>query len=84
MVGLVVEGAIGDDQVGRNVGLQFAGFLHLLLLAHHDQGQLSRRLPVLILLGDFLGVEGYLPALLVVGLGALGVVDLVLLARENA
>lgn len=77
-MGLVVECTVGYDEVGWHVSLQLAGFLHLLLLAHHDQGQLAWRLPVLVLLDDFFGVEGYLSALLVVGLGALCVVDFVL------
>lgn len=78
VVGLVVECAVGDDEVGWDVGLQLARFLQFLLLGYHDQWQLTRRLPVLVLLCDFLGIERDLSALLVVGFGALCVIDLVL------
>lgn len=78
MVGLVIECAVGDNEIGWHVSLEFTGFLHFRFITHHDQGQLAWRLPVLVLFGDFFGVEGNLPALLVVGFGTLCIVDLVL------
>lgn len=74
MVALVVECAVGDEDVGGRALL-----LGLALLgAHHDQGQLAGRLPDLLLLDDLLGVRGpVLGALVVAGLRLLDVVDLV-------
>lgn len=78
VVGFVVECTVCDDEISGDVGLQLAGFLEFLLLGHHYQWQLAWGLQVLVLLGDFLGVERDLPAFLVVGFGALCVVDLAL------
>lgn len=74
MVALVVEGAVGDEDVcGRSLLLRLA-----LLRANHDQGQLSCRLPDLLLLDDLFGVCGAVfGALVVAGLRLLYVVDLV-------
>lgn len=74
MVALVVEGAVGDEDVGgRSLLLRLA-----LLRANHDQGQLSRRLPDLLLLDDLFGVRWAVFGTLVVsGLRLLYVVDLV-------
>lgn len=74
MVALVVEGAVGDEDVGgRSLLLCLA-----LLRANHDQGQLSRRLPDLLLLDDLFGVRWAVFGTLVVsGLRLLYVVDLV-------
>lgn len=42
MVGLVVEGAVSDDDVGGCALMQLAGFVHLLVLrSSHEVGKLG-------------------------------------------
>lgn len=75
MIAAVVEGAIGDEDVGGRSSLFF---ILGLLGAQHDEGQLARRLPDLVFFHDLLGVSwGILGALVVAGFGLLYIVDLI-------
>lgn len=74
MVTLVVEGAVGNDNVGRRT----FGFLPPLLRPQHYQRQLPRRLPHLVFLRNLLRVCGQvLGPLVAPRLGTFGIIDLV-------
>lgn len=74
MIALVVEGAVGDDDVG---GCSLLLCLAL-LRANHDQRQLPCRLPDLLLLDNLFSVGGAVfGALVVSGLRLLYIVDFV-------
>ena len=74
MIALVVEGAVGDEDV-RGSSLLFC---LALLRANHDQRQLPCRLPDFLFLDDLFGVCGTVfGALVVSGLRLFYVVDLV-------
>lgn len=74
MVAAVVEGAIGDEDVGGRRSLVPSA----LLRSQHYQRQLPRRLPYLLLLDDLFSIGGpVFGALVVSGLWLLYVVDFV-------
>ncbi len=75
MVALIIEGAVGDDDVGW-VALGF--FTLLLLRTDHDQRQLTGGLPDLVFFHDLLSVCGHLLCPGVVpGFRTFDIVDLV-------
>ena len=58
MIALVVEGAVGDDYVGRmRILMSFWFFSSLLLRANHYQRELTCRLPSFVLLGNLFCVQ---------------------------
>lgn len=75
MIALVVEGAVGDDDVGWGVR-GCLGFLAALLLGpNHDQGKLTGGLPHFAFLRDLLGIDReVLGPLVVPRLGTLAIV----------
>ena len=75
MIALVVEGAVGDDDVGWGVRGCLGFLAALLLRPDHDQGKLTGRLPHFAFLRDLLGIDrDVLGPLVVPRLGTLAVI----------
>ena len=75
MLGLVVEGAVGDDDVGL---VRLGGIVHFWVVgAGHDVRQLRAGLPELVLLGDLFCVRHDVAPWQLLGLWTPRVVDLV-------
>ena len=80
MIALVVEGAIGDDDVGRmRILMSFWFFSSLLLRANHYQRELTCRLPGFILFGNLFRIQRniFRPLIISRFRAVLGVVDLI-------